>query len=164
MGTLLRDRWLPVGIVVLLVALVGFEIAALADDDGTGAPEAPRAATRVARDFAVAITSFDHKRIDADVERILSFGDERLERDFRAAMGDGFVEGVERNKRVAVGRVLYGPTVQRVADGSAAFVVVVGQRIVSEAKTDDPPQSLTVSMLVTVTTDDDPIVVEAEVI
>jgi hypothetical protein len=60
--------------------------------------------------------------------------------------------------------VLHGPTAQRVADGSAAFLVVVAQRIVSEGDPDAPPQSLTKSMLVTVTTGDSPKVRSVEVL
>jgi hypothetical protein len=160
---LLAYRWLAVVVSIVLVVVIGFEIRALGDD-GSDVPEVPDRTVGVTRDFAVAVTSFDHKRIDADLKRVLSFGDRGFAREFRAAMGDDFVEGIESGKRVSVGRVLYGPTVQRVGDGTASLFVVVGQRIAAEGQTEDPPRSLTVRMLVTVSTGSDPKVKTVEVL
>ena len=152
MRRLLHNRWVPIGLSVALVIVLAVEIAALGDSDG---PDAPAASRDVAREFAVAMTSFDHRHIDADVERALSFVASDGAADIRRALGKDFVEGTKRGKRITVGRVLYGPTVQRVADGSAAFVVVA-QQTVSAGDADEPPQSLTQSMLITVTTGESP--------
>jgi hypothetical protein len=162
-GRLLRNRWAPLVAIAVLTVAIGFEISAVADSGSTD-PRAPRASARVARDFAVALSSYDHERIEADVERILSFGDDAFDATVRDDLGKDFVEGVKRNKGVSVGTVLHGPTEQRVAGGRAAFLVVVAQRIVSEGDTEEPPQARTQSMLVTVTTGDAPRVVAVELL
>ena len=148
-------------VVVALVVGIGFELNALAADRDL--PHAPAASRDVARKFAVAVTSFNHKTIDADLKRVLALGTAGFEREFRAAMGANFVQGIKDNKRVSSGRVVSGPTVQRVSGGRAAFLVVVAQRIVSEGS-DTAPQSLTSSMLLTVSTGKDPRVENVEVL
>jgi Mce-associated membrane protein len=156
-----RNRWLALGACVVLVGVVAFELYRLTDDRGL--PSAPAASRDVARDFAVAVTSFDHKRIDADLQRVLSFGSAGFEREFRAAMGANFVDGVKANKRVSTGKVIAGPTVQRVADGRASYLVVVSQQIVSEGS-DTPAQQLRVAMLLSVSTTTDPKVESVQVL
>ena len=162
MTRLFANRWLAGVLVVLLAVGIGFEIRALADDGG-GTPSAPAASRDVARKFAVAVTSFDHKRIDQDLARVLAFGTSGFEREFRTAMGPNFIEGIKANKRVSKGTVVVGPSVQRTAKGRAAFLVVVAQQIVSEGS-DAAPQSLTVPMLLTVSTDSSPKVENVEVL
>ena len=78
-------------------------------------------------------------------------------------MGANFVQGIKDNKRISTGRIVSGPTAQRVAGGRAAFLVVVAQRIVSEGS-NTAPQSLTLSMLLTVSTGKDPRVENVEVL
>ena len=78
-------------------------------------------------------------------------------------MGPNFVQGIKDNKRVSTGRVVSGPTVQRVAGGRTAILVVVAQRIVSEGS-DTAPQAITSAMLITVTTAKDPKVENVEVL
>jgi Mce-associated membrane protein len=156
-----RNRWLALGACVVLVGVVAFELYRLTDDRGL--PTAPAASRDVARDFAVAVTSFDHKRIDADLQRVLSFGSAGFEREFRAAMGANFVDGVKANKRVSTGKVVAGPTVQRVADGRASYLVVISQQIVSEGS-DTPAQQLRVAMLLSVSTTTDPKVESVQVL
>ena len=158
---LARNRWVAAGAVVVLAAVLVVELLALTDDRSL--PEAPAGARQVARDFAVAVTSFNHTRIDDDLARVLAFGTEGFEREFRAAMGQDFVESIRTNKRVSTGRVVVGPTVQRVADGRASFLVVVSQRILSEGS-DQPAQQLRVPMLLTVSTGDDPKIQNVQVL
>jgi hypothetical protein len=158
---LLLNRWLAVAVCVVLVGVIAFELKSLTDDGGL--PTAPAASGTVAREFAVAVTSFDHKRIDADLQRVLSFGSSGFEREFRAAMGPKFVDGIKANKRISTGKVVLGPTVQRVADGRASYLVVVSQQIVSEGS-DQPAQQLRVAMLLSVSTGSDPRVENVQVL
>jgi hypothetical protein len=78
-------------------------------------------------------------------------------------MGPDFVNGITRNKRVSRGQVVLGPTVQRVADGRASYLVVVSQQVVSEGS-DNPAQQLRVAMLVSVSTGATPKVESVEVL
>ena len=163
MKRLLDNRWLAGALVVLLAVVLGLEVNALRDNGGSALPKAPAASRDVARKFAVAVTSFDHKRIDQDLARVLAFGTPGFEREFRSAMGPNFIESIKTNKRVSKGSVVLGPTAQRLADGRAAFLVVVAQQIVSEGA-QSGPQSLTVSMLLTVSTGSSPKVENVEVL
>jgi hypothetical protein len=160
---LASNRWLALAVCVVLVGVVALELTTLTDDRGGGLPSAPVASRDVARGFAVAVTSFDHTRIDADLQRVLDYGTPGFEREFRAAMGPGFVDAITSNKRVSTGRVVVGPTVQRVADGRASYLVVVSQQVVSEGS-DNPAQQLRVAMLVRVSTGAAPKVESVEVL
>lgn len=160
---LLFNRWLALAACVVLVGVVALELTSLTDGGGGGLPRAPAASREVARDFAIAVTSFDHKRIDSDLQRVLDFGTPGFEREFRAAMGPGFVDAIRTNKRVSTGHVVVGPTVQRVADGRASFLVVVSQQVVSEGS-DNPAQQVRVAMLVRVSTGAAPKVDSVEVL
>jgi hypothetical protein len=157
------NRWLALAACVLLVGVVALELKSLTDDRGGGLPSAPTASRDVARDFAVAVTSFDHKRIDADLQRVLDYGTPGFEREFRAAMGPDFVDGIKANKRISTGQVVVGPTAQRVADGRASYLVIVSQQVVSEGS-DNPAQQLRVAMLVSVSTGGTPKVESVQVL
>jgi Mce-associated membrane protein len=161
LGRLVRNRFLAAGAVVVLVVLLGFEFKALGS--GGGLPHAPAASRDVARQFGVAVTSFDYRQVDADIARVLALGGPGFETDFRNAMGANFVDGIKTNKRISTGHVALGPTVQRVANGRATFLVVVSQQIVSDGS-NTPPQSLRVAMLVTVTTSSRPLVQSVQVL
>jgi hypothetical protein len=163
MRRLLASR-LAAGVVCLvLVALIAVGGALLLTDDGDDLPTAPQASVDVAHDFALAATTFDYRRIEQDRERVLAFGSAELRRDFASVMGDDFAERAAEARRVSVGEIVAGPTVQRVADGRATLLVVLNQRVVSDG--DEPnPQVVRVSMLVTVETDDEPQVTRVQVL
>ena len=144
---LLRNRWAARAAVVLLVVIIASEVAALTRDDGR--PAAAAADVTLARRFAVAATSFDHKRIDADVRRVFGFGTPGLEAQFRRAMGAEFIPTFVANKAVSRGHVTSGPRAHVVTDERATFVVAVDQEVTSEAAP-GPPHVTRVGMLVTV--------------
>ena len=157
----MANQWVAAAVVVLLAAGLAFEINSLRTDGGLPSP--PPASRDVARKFAVAVTSFDYRRVDADLKRVLGLGTSGFEREFTAAMGSNFVEGIKANKRVSTGQIIFGPTAQRVAGGRAAFLVVVAQQIRSEGS-NTAPQAVTTSMLLTVSTSKDPRVETVEVL
>ena len=105
--------------------------------------------TDVARRFAVAVTSFDHKRLDADVQRVLDLGTSGFERDFRSAMGPNFTDRIATNKSVSTGEIVVGPRVQTISGGRATFFVVVDQTVTSEGS-QSQPQLVHTGLLVTV--------------
>ena len=154
------NRWVAAGAVVVLVVLLALELNALRKDRGL--PDAPEAATSVARDFAEAVTSLDYRRIDADVEEVARFGAPAFQEDIRNQFGAS-VEAIRNGKRISNGTVVLGPTIQRSTDDGAAFLVVVRQQIVSEGS-DSPPQSLRVAMLLTVSSGAEPRVTNLEVL
>lgn len=147
LGRLLKNRWLAIAAVVLLVAVLAFEIATLTRDDGL--PEVSPAEVRLSRRFAEAVTSFDHKRIDGDVARVLALGTPGFEREFRRAMGADFTQRVVANKTVSRGSIIAGPRPQTVTDGRATLLVVVDQQVTSEGG-QGTPQVIRVGLLVTV--------------
>ena len=161
MRRLLRSRIAAAVACVALLAAIGAGVLVLRDGDGL--PEAPQASVDVAHDFALAATTFDYRRIERDRERVLAFGSPELRRDFSSVMGDEFAERAAEARRVSVGEIVAGPTVQRVADGRATLLVVLNQRVVSDSETPDP-QVVRVAMLVTVETDDDPLVTRVQVL
>ena len=142
-GTLLG--WV---VLALLVALLAFELFTLLGSD-RGLPSASAADVDVAKRFAVAVTSFDHKRLDADVQRVLDLGTSGFERDFRSAMGPNFTDRIAANKSVSTGDIVVGPRVQRVSGGRATFFVVVDQTVTSEGS-QSQPQLVHTGLLVTV--------------
>ena len=142
-----RNRSVAATLLVALLALCGVEVRALADDDRL--PEVPGEARAFVGRFAVAVTSFDHKRVAADVEEVLAFGTPGFERDFRAAMGADFTERVTANRTVSTGTVVAGPQVQRRTGDRASLLVVVDQRVTSEGS-EAEPQIVRVGLLVTV--------------
>lgn len=162
---------LLVAIVAALAALVSYETFLLTQDRGL--PDVPDATVDVAREFALAATSFDHTRIRDDIDRVLSFGDDDFIAEFRAAMGPDFATELVAAKRTSFGEIVAGPTVQRVLDDRAILLVVLDQRVTSEAAlleegegtpAPQPPQVVRIGMLVTVETDDDPKVTSVEVL
>ena len=158
----------------LVVALVAFALVAVALgftaarllDDGDG-PSASDAAVTTARDFALAVTTFDYRAAEASIERVLAFGDAGFEAEFRAAMGDDFLARLTSARSISTGRIVTGPAVQTRVGREVSFLVVVDQTIVSDATApggDQPdasttststpaPQVLHLGLLVTV--DDD---------
>lgn len=147
LGRATRNRTLAAGIVIVLVLMVGGECIALAREDP--GPRAPVATTRVARRFAIAVTSFDYRRLDADVSRVLAFGSPGFERDFRAAMGPDFTKRIAAAKSISQGAIVAGPGVQRVRRGIASLFVVVNQRISSDTA-GSTPRVLRVGLLIDV--------------
>jgi hypothetical protein len=153
---------LPVGIA--LAGVVALQGHALATGD---LPEAPPASLAVAHDFAVAVTSFDFRRIEDDVERVLAFGDDGFVAAFADATGEEFGQDIVAARRVSVGEVVAGPTVQTVAGDAAVVLVVVDQRVASLADDGSAAESglSRVGLLVTVRTDPEaPRVLEVEVL
>ena len=132
----------------LLVALLALELVTLVGAN-RGVPRASGADTALARDFAVAVTSFDYKRLDADVQRVLDLGTPGFERDFRTAMGPNFTDRIAANKSVSTGSIVVGPRIQRVSGGRATFFVVVDQTVTSEGS-QSQPQLVHTGLLVTV--------------
>jgi hypothetical protein len=130
-------------------------------------PTVPTATVGVAHDFAVAVTSFDYRRLDDDVDRVLAFGDDGFVEEFRAATGDGFGRDVVDARRVSVGEVVAGPTAHRVTDDRAQVLVVVEQRVASLAEDDRvaDAEQVRVAMLLTVEAhDEDPRVLGVELL
>lgn len=146
---LVLNRWLAIAACVALVGVIALELVRLADDRGL--PAGTDESRAAARAVAVALTSFDHERIDADLDRVLALGSAEFERQFRSAMGPAFLDGVKSRKTVSTGKVVLGPTIQRVAGDSATYLVVVNQQIVS-GSSDDPAQQSRVAMMVRVST------------
>ena len=150
LSSLRRSRWTPVILIVLLGALLVFEAFKL--DLGGGGSAEPKPAPQavgLARRFAVAVTSFDHKRLDADIARVLDLGTPGFEAKFREAMGPDFATRIAANKTVSSGRVVAGPRAQRIAGGLATFLVVVDQQVTSEGG-QEQPQVIRVGLLVSV--------------
>jgi hypothetical protein len=148
----------------LLAGVIGVQTHALATG---GLPEAPPASIAIAHDFAVAATSFDFRRIESDIDRVLAFGDPSFAEAFTSLRGEDFGQDIVADRRVSVGEVVAGPTVQRVTDGSAVVLVVVDQRVASLAGDGAAtgPDLVRVTMLVTVQTDpDDPRVLAVELL
>ena len=143
-----RGRVLGSIVLGLLVALLAFELIALLGSNRS-VPHASAADTDVARRFAVAVTSFDHKRLDADVRRVLDLGTPGFERDFRSAMGPNFTDRIATNKSVSTGEIVVGPRVQTISGGRATFFVVVDQTVTSEGS-QSQPQLVHTGLLVTV--------------
>ena len=144
---LLHNRWAARGAVALLVGLLAFEVVNLTGDRGL--PQVSVTDQRLVRSFAVAVTSFDHKRLDADVRRVLDLGTPGFERDFRSAMGPNFTDRIATNKSVSTGEIVVGPRVQTISGGRATFFVVVDQTVTSEGS-QSQPQLVHTGLLVTV--------------
>jgi hypothetical protein len=98
------------------------------------------------------VTSFDHRRLDADVARVLALGTAGFEDEFRDAMGKDFAQRIAANKTISSGRIVAGPRAQRIAGDLATFLVVVDQQVTSEGG-QEQPQVIRVGLLVSV--DDD---------
>ena len=135
-------------VLALLVALLAFELITLLGSN-RGVAGASAADTDVARRFAVAVTSFDHNRLDADVQRVLDLGTPGFERDFRSAMGPNFTDRIAANKSISTGDIVVGPRVQTISGGRATFFVVVDQTVTSEGS-QSQPQLVHTGLLVTV--------------
>jgi hypothetical protein len=134
-------------VIVLLGALVVFEGRSLLGG-GSSEPRPAPASAGLAGRFAVAVTSFDHNRLRADVDRVLALGTPRFEAKFRDAMGADFADRIAANKTITIGRIIAGPRVQRVAKGLATFLVVVDQQVTSEG-VKEQPQVIRVGLLLT---------------
>ena len=151
----------------LLVA-VAFAVATtmqVVGGDGDGLPADDDPAATVARDFALAVTTFDYRDAQGSIDRVLAFGDEGFEAEFRTAMGADFLANLEAAQSISNGRVVSGPTAQRSFDGAISYLVIVDQTITSgtptttaaDGTTPAPtqPKVLHLGLLVTVDTDAD---------
>jgi hypothetical protein len=155
LGSLRRSRWTPIVLVVLLGALLVLEALQLDLGGGGDADARPTPqAVGLARRFAVAVTSFDHKRLDADVARVVALGTPGFERKFREAMGPDFAKRIASNKTVSAGRIIAGPRAQSIRSGVATFLVVVDQQVTFEGG-QEQPQVIRVGLLVSVDQKDD---------
>jgi hypothetical protein len=144
---LLRSRVVAFGVALALAATLVLEVVTLRRDGGL--PHAPSGAAALVRRFGVAVTSFDHRRLDADLARVLALGTPGFERDFRSAMGSDFTARIAANRTVSVGAVVAGPQIQRVDRDRASLLVLLDQRIAAEGS-DRPPDVVRVALLVTV--------------
>jgi len=144
---LLHNRWAARGAVALLVGLLAFEVVNLTGDRGL--PQVSVTDQRLVRSFAVAVTSFDHKRLDADIGRVLALGTAGFEREFRTAMGPDFTKRIAAANTISSGDIIAGPRLQRASDGRSTFLVVLDQTVTSEGS-QSQPQVVRVGLLVTV--------------
>lgn len=150
---------------VLAVVLAVFAADQAIGNDGGDLPEHDESAAAVARDFALAVTTFDYRDAQGSIDRVLSFGDTGFEAEFRAAMGEDFLANLQGAQSISRGRVVSGPTAQRSSDGATSFLVIVDQTITSGATTTTataggapqatPPQVLHLGLLITVDTEED---------
>ena len=109
------------------------------------------------------MTTFDYRDAQGSIDRVLAFGDDGFESEFRTAMGADFLINLEAAQSISSGRVVSGPTAQRSSGGATSYLVIVDQTIQSAAPTTTTPdgappspgqpQVLHLGLLVTVDTD-----------
>ncbi|MBW3665111.1 MAG: hypothetical protein KY469_18605 [Actinobacteria bacterium] len=162
---LVRHPLAAAAVILVLAGVVTVEAVALVSGPAE-LPDAPPASVDLVEEFAVAVTTFDFRRVEDDVTRILSFGDAGFVDEFRAAMGPDFIDDVRSARRVSLGEITAGPTVQRVLDDRIVFLVVVTQQVASLNEDEEPgePQLVRVGMLVTVSGDPSPKVTSVQVL
>ena len=150
MRRLLTNGRLGLIALVLLAGVLAVEAVALTSDDDGGTPDPDPADRALALEFAEAIMSFDHRRIDADVARVVALGTPEFRREFERE-GTAFTARITDNRLISVGRIVSGPRLQRVRGRHATFVVVVDQQSSAEgAPADQPPNVDQFVLLVTV--------------
>lgn len=145
------------------VVLAAATIVRLSGEDGGALPPSDDSSATVARDFALAVTTFDYRDAQGSIDRVLAFGDDGFESEFRTAMGADFLTNLEAAQSISSGRVVSGPTAQRSSGGATSYLVIVDQTIQSAAPTTTTvdgappspgqPQVLHLGLLVTVDTD-----------
>ncbi len=141
----------------------GLSIARLGDDGSV--PTGSSDDRDLVSEFAVAVTSFDHRTASQDIDEVLALGTKDFEGQFRQAMGENFLSGIEQSGSISQGNLIAGPTLQSEVDGSSTFLVVVNQSIVVDAappadgatttSAATAPRLVRVGMLVTVDEDAD---------
>lgn len=138
-----RSRLVVAGAVALAAAGAVLSVAPLFDD--VSVPKADADTIDLVRDFAIAVTSFDHRTAEQDIAEVLAFGTNDFETEFRSAMGEDFLPGIQASRSVSVGQILAGPTLQSRVDGSSTLLVILNQTISSElgAADDDAVESTT---------------------
>jgi hypothetical protein len=143
--TIVRSRLVVAGAVVLAAAGAALSVAPLFDD--VSVPKADADTIELVRDFAIAVTSFDHRTAEQDIAEVLAFGTREFETEFRAAMGEDFLPGIQASQTLSVGQILAGPTLQSRVDGSSTLLVILNQTISSElgAADDGTVESTTTS-------------------
>ena len=89
--------------------------------------------------FALALTSYDYRRVDRDLARVraLSTGGFREQYD-QALGGEAFREALVANRSVATATVRVGPLLARLGEEEARTFTVLEQRITTAAE--DEPQ------------------------
>lgn len=158
----------PLAARAALVLAVAFAVGStmqVVGGDGDSLPPGDERAETVARDFALAVTTFDYRDAQGSIERVLAFGDDGFEAEFRTAMGADFLTNLEAAQSISSGQIVSGPTAQRSSDGATSYLVIVDQTITSGAPTTTAadgsapaptqPQVLHLGLLVTVDTDTD---------
>ena len=130
LSILLRSRIASSIAVIVGIVVAGIGGAGLLADGDDG-PTADEADVRLVEDFALAVTTFDSGRVDADIGRILDFGTRDFASDFQASMGETFIEDIRASGASSVGEIVAGPTIQRTEGSTAIYFVVVNQRIIA---------------------------------
>lgn len=161
----------PVAAGVALILSIGLAAVALVrvtGGDGGDLPPSDDSSAIVARDFALAVTTFDYRDAQGSIDRVLAFGDDGFEEEFRTAMGADFLASLESAQSISIGQVVSGPTAQRSIDGTTSYLVIVDQTIQSAAPTTTladgslpataQPQVLHLGLLVTVDTRTDEVI------
>ena len=160
----LARRPVTAGAALLLsVCLAAFAVVRVTSGDDGELPSSDDSSATVARDFALAVTTFDYRDAQASIDRVLALGNAGFEEEFRTAMGADFLTNLEAAQSISTGRVVSGPTAQRSNDGRTSYLAIVDQTIQSAVPTTTAadgsapapaqPQLLHLGMLVTVDTD-----------
>jgi hypothetical protein len=162
----LARRPVAAGAALLLsVCLAAVAVVRITSGGDGDLPSSDDSSAVVARDFALAVTTFDYRDAQGSIDRVLAFGDDGFEEEFRTAMGADFLTNLEAAQSISTGQVVSGPTAQRSNDGTTSYLVIVDQTIQSAAPTTTAadgsapaaaqPQVLHLGMLVTVDTGTD---------
>ena len=162
----LLRRPLAAGVALALAAvLTAAAVVGATSDEGGSLPPPDDTSATIARDFALAVTTFDYRDAQGSIDRVLAFGDDGFEEEFRTAMGADFLTNLQAAQSISTGQVVSGPTAQRSDGGATSYLVIVDQTIQSAAPTTTAadgsappaaqPQVLHLGLLVTVDTGTD---------
>lgn len=107
----------------------------LAQDDGDGSGSQKAAVTQQAERFALALSSYDYRRIDRDLANVKAMGVGNFKYQYETVLGgDAFRKALAQNEAVATAKILKGPYVATLGPTDARTFTVLEQSLVGKGQ------------------------------
>lgn len=120
-----RVAWTVAAALALAVIIAGVALAR----QGPSPAERRDDALAASRRFALALSAYDHRRLDRDVAEVLALSTGTFREQYDRALDTTAREALRENEAVATARVLTGPLLARLGTDDARTFTVLEQRV-----------------------------------
>lgn len=137
--------WSRLWVVATLLAVIALVLLAAWALRSNGPGDRRSEVIKRSRVFAVALSSYDYRHLDADIGRVRDMGVGRFRYAYQSVLGgQAFVDALRSNQAVATARVLRGPFVTDVDSHQARTYTVLEQRVSGRSTSGSPTRQVLV--------------------